>query len=163
MLRFLAFRLQSPATRGPPALPGHEVHVSIGLDIDAPAEEQRRLALHVLQQIVEETRESDLQVLSPMQEETPAIDLRIVKSAHRLVQEVARRGERGRVVLAADLVSDGGLSAPTIGRLLREGNAGAEYLRRYVVVRPHGRTKALDLTPEGRLLASRIRAGAVPV
>lgn len=90
------------------------------------------------------------------------LDLRLVKSAHRMVMEVSQRGTTGKAVLASDLVGDGGLSAPTVGRLLRIGDPGHDYLRQYVLVTPAGRTKALDLTPAGRLLASRIRAKAVP-
>jgi hypothetical protein len=56
-----------------------------------------------------------------------------------------------------------GLSAPTIGRLLRPGDPGNAYLSQYVRIHPDGRTKTLDLTPEGRVLASKIRAEVVPI
>ena len=66
------------------------------------------------------------------------------------------------VFVLRDLVGSIGLSAPTLGRLLRDGEPANRYLSPYVIVTPHGRTKALDLTPEGRMLASKIRAGVVP-
>jgi len=90
------------------------------------------------------------------------LDLRIVKSAthHRGSRRQGRlrprrpgRRTRGSI----------GLSAPTIGRLLRDGEPANDYLKQYVTVTPNGRTKALDLTPAGRLLASKIRAGSVPM
>ena len=90
------------------------------------------------------------------------LDMRIVKSAHRMVLEVAQRGASGRSVLASELVGTVGLSAPTVGRLLKDGEAANEYVRQFVQATPAGRTKALDLTPKGRLLASKIRAGTVP-
>lgn len=90
------------------------------------------------------------------------LDMRIVKSAHRMVLEVAQRGASGRSVLASELVGAVGLSAPTVGRLLKDGESANEYLRQFVQATPAGRTKALDLTPKGRLLASKIRAGTVP-
>lgn len=159
---------------------------------DVPPAAQRRIALRLLRRLLEETEERDLVLgegslrvpltqpalaeslppeapLPPEPAEAtapewdrPGLDLRIVKSAHKVVQEVERRGVGGRAVLASELTG-AGLSAPTLGRLLREGSTANTYLRRYVRIIPHGRTKALDLTPAGRVLASRIRAGAAPV
>lgn len=159
--------------------PLRSVKVRVSAEADfggnaVPGPAQRRSVLIALRRALENAAEEDITILSnPIssftQREEPAswekpsdMDLRVIKSAHRIVSEVARRSQSGRVVLASELVGSIGLSAPTIGRLLREGEKANEYLARYVVVSPHGRTKALDLTPSGRLLASKIRAGVVP-
>lgn len=149
-------------------------------DADVPSKAARRIALQALQRLINDADEEELTALSQPMHRTAAVpvetdaprdgkwekpddlDLRVIKSAHRVVQEIARRGASGRAVLAADLVGSIGLSAPTLGRLLREGEPGHGYLQKYVMVAPHGRTKALDLTPEGRVMASKIRAGVVP-
>lgn len=149
-----------------------------GADVTLPLPAARRLALQHLRNILQETDEDEFLALSSAdvtmhtQPEVvqshngwtkPAdLDLRIVKSAHRIVLEVAKRGESGRAVLASELVGEMGLSAPTVGRLLREGDPGNAYLGRFIRITPDGRTKSLDLTSEGRMLASRIRAGVVP-
>lgn len=136
--------------------------------------EQRRAVLHAIRCALQNAEEADLTILSnPITdfsgqngtrdwEKPEDLDMRVIKSAHRIVNEIARRSQSGRVVLASELVGSIGLSAPTIGRLLRNGEKANGYLSQYVVVSQHGRTKALDLTPKGRLLASKIRAGAVP-
>lgn len=154
-------------------------------DVLVPKEAQRRLAFEHLRRLVLSSTEDDLTALgmttpvrsfeaednrlpvvrsfSQNQWNKPdGLDMRIVKSAHRVILEVAKRGQTGREVLASDLVGSVGLSAPTLGRLLRDEEEASQYLRQYVSIRPHGRTRALDLTPEGRVLASRIRANVVP-
>jgi hypothetical protein len=171
---------------------GIHARIDIEMDfggLDVPPKAARRLALEAVRKILETATEEDLTALSqpmhrtaavPEQEaiisftsegeekrvdswtKPEALDLRVIKSAHRVIQEVSRRGTNGRAVLAADLVGSIGLSAPTLGRLLRKGESANEYLKNYIVVSPHGRTKALDLTPDGRVLASKIRAGVVP-
>lgn len=168
-------------------LRGFHARVQVAMDLrDAPvpAKAQRRIALRLLRELVEEARPIDLSPLrhamsqpaarrggdeadepegEPEEWDQPGdVDLRLVKSAHRVIQEVARRAQTGRLIMASDLIGASGLSAPTIGRLLREGDPAFEYLQKYVHVSQQGRTKALDLTREGRLLASKIRAGVVP-
>ncbi len=155
------------------------LHVRINAEADfggnpVPGPVQRQLIVLALRQILEKTTEEEITILSnpivaysERNEENgwakpEDMDLRVIKSAHRIVSEVAKRSQSGRVVLAAELVGAIGLSAPTIGRLLRIGERANDYLAQFVVVSPHGRTKALDLTPRGRLMASKIRAGVVP-
>lgn len=149
-------------------------------ELNVPLPALRRMALQQIQRILAETDEDEFLALSAADvtlhsQPEPAhngnghgwtkpadLDLRIIKSAHRVVLEVAKKGESGRPVLASELVGEMGLSAPTVGRLLREGDPGNSYISRYVRIQPDGRTKSLDLTSEGRILASRIRAGVVP-
>ncbi|HLF15965.1 MAG TPA: hypothetical protein VI796_00830 [Candidatus Thermoplasmatota archaeon] len=166
-------------------LQGLQARLVLQVDLggDVPPAAVRRIALRAIQRILAEAdedefltaaaNEADLLSSTPAGESNGAsrngwiqpagMDLRVVKSAHRLLLEVAKRAESGRAVLASELVGAAGLSAPTIGRLLRDGEPGADYLRTYVRVTPEGRTKALDLTTEGRMLASKVRAGVVPV
>jgi hypothetical protein len=167
-------------------LQGYTVKLTVSLDVgqvEVPPKARRHLAAWVLRELAESLDEEELVAANApgftVQTETPSaselalrrtdgwvqpdgLDLRIVKSAHRIILEVAERGVSGRVVLASELVGASGLSAPTIGRLLRDGEPANEYLKQYVMVTPNGRTKALDLTPAGRLLASKIRAGSIP-
>ena len=167
-------------------LQGYNVKLTVSLDVgqvEVPPKARRHLAAWILRELAESLDEEELVAANApgftVQTETPSaselalrrtdgwmqpdgLDLRIVKSAHRIILEVAERGVSGRVVLASELVGASGLSAPTIGRLLRDGEPANEYLKQYVMVTPNGRTKALDLTPAGRLLASKIRAGSIP-
>ncbi|MGB1585573.1 MAG: hypothetical protein ACPHID_00820 [Thermoplasmatota archaeon] len=172
------YELQSNKVLGESAWPVAGLRARISMDVDfgdadVPPAAQRRFALQALLELVAEADAEDIQILGPAPKTDPPhppgswakpedLDLRVIKSAHRIIAEVAKRGSSGRQVLASELVGAIGLSAPTIGRLLREGEEANAYLERYVTVTPSGRTKALDLTPEGRVLASKIRAGAVP-
>ena len=169
----------------------YSIKVSLGLDfglMDVPPKARRRIAAQLLKELAENLDEDELvgqtnghadpnhrpdghltaDAQSALRRaegwvQPSGLDLRIIKSAHRIILEIAEKGVSGRVVLASELVGAVGLSAPTVGRLLRDGEASNDYLRQYVMVTPTGRTKALDLTPAGRLLASKIRAGSVPV
>lgn len=169
-----AFELNRKLLLGEAAWPVAGLHARIDIELDVvsgvPGKAARRLALMHLRELVAELEEDELTTLShPLGDaagrdnwDKPDLDLRVIKSAHRVVSEVAKRGVSGREVLASELVGSIGLSAPTLGRLLRDGEQGFDYLSQFVRVTPSGRTKALDLTADGRLLASQIRAGTVP-
>jgi hypothetical protein len=166
-----------------------DVDLQVALDfgaLDVPDAAQRRIAMQALRRIIGNMDGGDLEPGdgdSPWRIQTrrppprsldhalssehewvrPAgIDMRVIKSAHRVVEEIAKRGASGKPVLAAELVQDGLVSAPTMSRLLRNDETAGQYLTPYMIVSTSGRTKALDLTPKGRLLASKIRAGVVP-
>lgn len=182
------YELNRKEILGEASFPMRGYHLKIGVsldtaDVEIPAPARRRMAADILRDLANSLDEEELTPANApgftVQTETPSaselalrrtdgwaqpngLDLRIIKSAHRMIQEIAERGVSGRVVLASELVGSIGLSPPTIGKLLRDGEPAGEYLRQYVLVTPNGRTKALDLTPAGRLLASKIRAGSVP-
>jgi hypothetical protein len=183
-----SFLLERAETLGDDEFPATALSVRLQLDLglashDLPQAAQRRLAWRLLKELVADVQPEELRLegLPEMAEvgngnghghippvsvsdwnKPGELDMRIVKSAHRMVLEVAQRGASGRSVLASELVGAVGLSAPTVGRLLKDGESANEYLRQFVQATPAGRTKALDLTPKGRLLASKIRAGTVP-
>ncbi|MCA1818699.1 MAG: hypothetical protein ABR562_04590 [Thermoplasmatota archaeon] len=183
------YELIRKETKGEADFPvvGIQARLAVSVDfgaLDVPPKARRRLAAQALRDILANMDEEELVAANPSQFLTPeppvsipdvtprrhdqwlqpnGLDLRIVKSAHRIIAEVAEKGVSGRVVLASELVGSIGLSAPTIGRLLRDGESANDYLKQFVTITPTGRTKALDLTPAGRLLASKIRAGSVPV
>lgn len=182
MLLFEFNRKESAGEEEFPLL-GVNAKVSVAIDfgdIVVPPRAARRIAFHTLRDIMESMSEDELtpQNASEHREQEPIVaalarrsdnwrkpdelDMRVIKSAHRIVLEVSKRGVGGRSVLASDLVGSIGLSAPTVGRLLKDGDPGHEYLAPFVSISPHGRTKALDLTAEGRILASKIRAGSIP-
>lgn len=180
------FEINRKQVLGESSWPLRSFHARIDIEMDfgddeVPTKAARRIALETLRDLLEKATAEDMSSLSRPMHRTghvpdperdehqergwskPAdMDLRVVKSAHRVVTEVAKRGVSGRPVLASELVGSIGLSAPTLGRLLRDGEQAYDYLSRYIRVSPNGRTKALDLTPEGRMLASQIRAGTVP-
>jgi hypothetical protein len=185
--RMPSFLLDRTETLGDDEFPATLISVRLQLDLglashDLPQAAQRRLAWRLLKELIADIQPEELH-LEGLPETTEVgngnghgmapisvsdwnkpgeLDMRIVKSAHRMVLEVAQRGASGRSVLASELVGAVGLSAPTVGRLLKDGESANEYLRQFVQATPAGRTKALDLTPKGRLLASKIRAGTVP-
>lgn len=179
--RMPSFLLDRTETLGDDEFPATLVSVHLQLDLglatpNVPQAAQRRMAWRLLKELIAdvqpeelkleglpETMEAGMEPISVSDWSKPGeLDMRIIKSAHRMVLEVAQRGASGRSVLASELVGAVGLSAPTVGRLLKDGEAANEYVRQFVQATPAGRTKALDLTPKGRLLASKIRAGTVP-
>lgn len=140
---------------------------------DMPDAAGKRMAHRMIQDVIAKLQEEDLKLLGEdgaLANEDPNanwtkpddVDMRVVKSAHRVISEVAHRSQNGRPVLAAELIQDGLISAPTMSRLMRSGEAAGQYMNPYIRVQPEGRTKAIDLTPAGKILASRIRAGIVP-
>jgi hypothetical protein len=187
-LKMYLFELDRKETLGEADFPlkGYNVKLTVSLDVgqvEVPPKARRHLAAGVLRALAESLDEEDLVAANApgftVQTEKPTaselalrrpdgwaqpdgLDMRIVKSAHRIILEIAERSVSGRIVLASELVDASGLSAPTIGRLLRDAEPANDYLKKYVMVTPNGRTKALDLTPAGRLLASQIRAGSIP-
>jgi hypothetical protein len=176
-----SFLLDRTESLGDDEFPATLVAVRLQLDLGlatphVPQAAQRRLAWRLLKDLLADVQPEELQIeglpatveagMGPISvsdwNKPGELDMRIVKSAHRMVLEVAQRGASGRSVLASELVGAVGLSAPTVGRLLKDGEAANQYVRQFVQATPAGRTKALDLTPKGRLLASKIRAGTVP-
>lgn len=157
----------------------YNVKLTFSLDLftpDMPDAAGKRMAHRLLKDLVADLQEGDIALLGEdeaalaITEEDPNanwnkpedLDMRVVKSAHRVISEIAHRGQNGRPVLAAELIQDGLISAPTMSRLMRRGEPAGDYMSPYIQISPEGRTKALDLTPQGRVLASRIRAGIVP-
>ena len=184
-----SFLLERTENLGDDEFPATLVSIRLQLDLglatpNMPQAAQRRLAWRLLRELASDIQPEELKLeglpetldgdgdghgnghVAPISvsdwNKPGELDMRIVKSAHRMVLEVAQRGASGRSVLASELVGAVGLSAPTVGRLLKDGETANEYVRQFVQATPAGRTKALDLTPKGRLLASKIRAGTVP-
>ncbi len=162
-------------------LKGLQMKINVSLDfgaVEVPYRASRKIAARVIREWLADAQPEDLHaVAAPQQEPTEeepkerrpgawdkpdGVDMRVIRSAHRMIQEVSKRGQNGRAVLASELVGLPGLSAPTVGRLLRETEPINDYLKQFILVTPAGRTKAIDLSPSGRVLASKIRAGVVP-
>ena len=176
-----SFLLERTESLGDDEFPATLIAIRLQLDVglatpSVPQAAQRRMAWRLLKELMEDIQPEELNLEGLPETTEPVIapisvndwnkpgelDMRIVKSAHRMVLEVAQRGASGRSVLGSELGGAGGVSAPTVGRLLKAGEAANEYVKQFVQATPAGRTKALDLTPKGRLLASKIRAGTVP-
>jgi hypothetical protein len=151
------------------------LRLSLEFETHVPEMAQRRFALEALKRLVDDLESFDFDV---MDDDEAAIrdaemetsdwakpgnlDMRVIKSAHRVVQEIAMRGESGRAVTASELVQSGIVSAPTMARLMKPDEESGEYMAPFLLINPAGRTRALDLTPKGRVLASKIRAGVIP-
>lgn len=149
--------------------------LNVDFEVHVPEAAGRRMALEALKRLVDDLEAFEFDV---MDDEEAAIreaeaetgewikpgnlDMRVVKSAHRVVQEIAKRGESGRAVTASELVQSGIVSAPTMARLMKPDEESGSYMEPYLLISPAGRTRALDLTAKGRVLASKIRAGVIP-
>lgn len=185
-----AFELNRKRTLDESHWPLGGFHADLAIDLelsdpDIPVQAQRRLALQALRRMLREAEleafeegdsgEVALEAPRPAEpepaEEEPQeeewvkpeeLDLRVIKSAHRLLMGIAKHTHTGRPVMASDLVGSIGLSAPTMGRLLRDGEPGYEYLKPFIEVKQEGRTKALKLSPEGKELVAKIGAGEAP-
>ncbi|MEA3136342.1 MAG: hypothetical protein QOC71_623, partial [Thermoplasmata archaeon] len=165
-----SFLLERTESLGDDEFPATLVSVRLQLDLglgthEVPQAAQRRIAWRLLKELVADIQPEELhleglpetdanghangngQGMAPISvsdwNKPGELDMRIVKSAHRMVLEVAQRGASGRSVLASELVGAVGLSAPTVGRLLKEGESANEYVRQFVQATPAGRTKAL--------------------
>lgn len=186
VMLMVRYKLLLSETAAEEDYPLESVDVAIDVDVQVvdgvPDAASRKLAISALRRIAQQLEGEDLEgdtdgrplITTPRPPRPPSlnhdddwvrpagIDMRIVKSAHKLVQEVAKRGENGRAVLASELIQEGLVSAPTMSRMLRNDETAGQYLEPFVTITDAGRTKAIDLTAKGRLLASKIRAGTIP-
>lgn len=80
-------------------------------------------------------------------------------TVHRAIVTLDKAGGKGLTV--QELHERSGLSLVPLYNMLKEGTVG-EYASRHIHVTKLGRSQVLDLTAEGRRLASLIRAGKVP-
>lgn len=99
------------------------------------------------------------------QEWKPPKDLhgKQVKTIHRMVQSVEELTRRGQPAVPQDVSDHSGLSLPTVYNALRDDSPAVRYVRELFLVGQAGRTRVLDLTAQGRRVASLIRAGRVKV
>ncbi len=85
-----------------------------------------------------------------------------LKAAHRLVDAIFLLSVHGRAPTTGDIIKSRKIAAPTLYKLLDPEGEPWHYLERYVKVWTSKNKRLLDLTPEGRVLASCVRAGEVP-
>ncbi len=86
-----------------------------------------------------------------------------LKACHRLVDAVFLASVHGRAVTTGDIVKSRKIAARTLYKLIDPDGPAWSYLEPYLHVYESGSKRVVDLTEEGRLLASQVRAGAVPV
>ncbi len=82
---------------------------------------------------------------------------------HDILEGLLLLGVHGRAVPIGDLHKKRSIPQAKLYAALKEGSATQAYLSQYVEERRSGGKRLLDLTPEGRILASQIRAGELPV
>lgn len=98
------------------------------------------------------------------QEWRPPSDLhgKQVRTVHRMVKAVDELTRDGRGATAQEISDHGRIALPTVYNALREDSPAADYVARLFLSTKMGRSRVVDLTQEGRYLASLIRANKVP-
>lgn len=84
-----------------------------------------------------------------------------MKSVHRVVQAIAQAGEKGLTV--QEVIEKARISGVPAYKMLKADHLQGEYAARFLRTTKVGRNQVVDVTPEGRQLASLIRAGKVPI
>ncbi len=86
-----------------------------------------------------------------------------LKACHQLLEGLLLLGVHGRAVSTGDLVKQRKIGARALYRIINEDSPAYAYLKPYIQdMKSRGR-RLLDLTPEGRQLASQIRTGVIVV
>lgn len=92
--------------------------------------------------------------------ERPDLHAKSMKSVHRVVDALGKAGGRGLTV--QEICERARISPVPAYKLLKEDTPAGAYAARYVRATKVGRSQVVDLTADGRRLASLIRAGDVP-
>ncbi len=163
------------------------------LDPNLDATEVRRMAFRQLKRIIDKWDEegwlSHSQIITPIPSEKkkeievpfhvaergtrperpkldwhrPELNDSDLKACHQLLEGLLLLGVHGRAVSTGDLVKKGKIGARALYRIINTDSDAYAYLQPYIQdMKSRGR-RLLDLTPEGRLLASQIRVGAITV
>lgn len=82
------------------------------------------------------------------------------KSVHRVIDAIGRAGGRGLTV--AEIQDKARISAVPVYKMLKDDTPQGRYAGRYLRTTRLGRSQVVDLTTEGRKLASLIRADKIP-
>jgi len=88
----------------------------------------------------------------------PDLHGKALRTVHRVVLELAK--EDGLTV--QELHERSRISLPALYKTLKDDQPQGQYAAKYIQSTKMGRSQILDLNPEGKLLASLIRAGKVP-
>ncbi len=162
------------------------------LDPALDAKEIRRMALRQLKRIVDSWDEDNWlvhsQIITPipkdkaevevpfhvtdserrperpkLQWQRPQLNESDLKACHQLLEGLLLLGVHGRAVSTGDLDKKGKIGARALYRIINPDSEAYAYLKPYILdLKSRGR-RLLDLTPEGRQLASQIRVGAITV
>lgn len=90
----------------------------------------------------------------------PPLHGKALKTVHRAIAAIDSSGGRG--VTIQDLNEKTGISLPPLYKMINPEEETGEYASKFLRVTKIGRTQVIDLTSEGRHLASLVRAGKVP-
>lgn len=90
------------------------------------------------------------------------LHMKSVKAAHRFLKAVAALNERGPAATLDEAAEEAKLSMPPVYRFVNPEYKVGAYLAPLIEVSKRDRVKVVDLTPLGRHVASRIRAGSLP-
>lgn len=84
------------------------------------------------------------------------------KTVHRILMGVHDATQRGQAAMAKDVQERTKISLVPIYNVMKPDTPTGKYAAKYLLVGDQGRNKSLDLTKEGSLLVSLMRAGKVP-
>jgi len=90
----------------------------------------------------------------------PDLHAKAMKSVHRVVLALAKADRKGFTV--QEVVEKARISAVPAYKMLKDDQPQGAYAARFLRTTKIGRSQVVDLTREGRHLASLIRAGEVP-
>lgn len=93
----------------------------------------------------------------------PSLSDSDLRACHHLLEGLLLLGVHGRAVSTGDLVKQRKIGARALYRIINTESAAYHYMKPYVHDMQNRGRRMLDLSPEGRLLASQIRVGAITV
>ncbi len=90
------------------------------------------------------------------------LHMKSVKGGHRFLLAAAALLEKGPAPTLAEIAAKAKMSMPPLYRYLDSTDGTGAYLAPLISITKKGRAQVIDLTPLGRIIASRIRAGSLP-
>lgn len=84
------------------------------------------------------------------------------KAAHRFLLAATELAEKGPAPTTQEVAEKAHMSLPPVYRYIDPETPAGKYLEPLIRVEKRGRAYTIDVTPLGRLVASRIRAGSLP-
>lgn len=85
-----------------------------------------------------------------------------LRTVHRMVQAVEALTAKGPAASPQEIAEKARLNPASVYGAIKPGNPAEDYVKHLFLVGKHGRSYHLDLTKQGRYVASLIRAGKVP-
>lgn len=91
------------------------------------------------------------------------LHLKSIKSAHRFLVAAASLVERGPAPSLGEVAQKARMSDPPVAKIANAETDVGQYIAPLIHVEKKGRSKIVDVTPLGRQVAGRVRAGKLPI